>query len=343
MKLLIVDWLGRGGIAECTAALAIEANRAGAEVVVVTRPDRDLSTLRAARVVESRSSFHALGSHLALVSTATTTIADESPDIVVAQNHILPLVDRRVLAAARRAGSYSVLVIHDHRHHSALAGSSTGARRLMRAADEVVAHSRFVAHAITPLLTSPATVVPLPMPLALLEQPPVPPPFPAPAPGSRLALHFGVLKRRYKGSDIVVELTRRGVEGWEFALVGVQAPTVTGARSVSRFVSGSELVASVRASAASILPYRKASQSSAVLLAQALGSVAMATSVGGIPEQIEDGVSGVLLHPGASRDAWRTALEELDLNAQQAMAAAGRRKVEADHDAFRTWVMSLVG
>jgi glycosyltransferase involved in cell wall biosynthesis len=72
-----------------------------------------------------------------------------------------------------------------------------------------------------------------------------------------------------------------------------------------------------------------------VVLAQALGSVPVATRVGGLPEQIDDGVDGVLVAPDAGIDEWRGVLDALaDDDHRKSLAAAGEERVWADHQAF---------
>jgi glycosyltransferase involved in cell wall biosynthesis len=108
------------------------------------------------------------------------------------------------------------------------------------------------------------------------------------------------------------------------------------------FVSNATLAAAVRASDATLLPYRMATQSGAVVVAQALGSVPIATAVGGIPEQIEHGLTGVLMQPDAAPLDWIKALQQLGDDAlREAIAARARKKVEADHAAFVAAVQRL--
>jgi glycosyltransferase involved in cell wall biosynthesis len=91
----------------------------------------------------------------------------------------------------------------------------------------------------------------------------------------------------------------------------------------------------VGATDATLVPYRIATQSGVVVLAQTLGSVPVATRVGGLPEQIDDRVDGVLLPVDAGIDEWRRVLDELaDDEHRKAMAAAGEERVWADHETF---------
>jgi len=86
------------------------------------------------------------------------------------------------------------------------------------------------------------------------------------------------------------------------------------------------------------LPYIDASQSGVVPVAYAFGRPVVATSVGGLPEVVEDGVTGLLVPPrdvDALADAFVTLLENDDL--RHKMGAAGRHKLE------REWAPEVIG
>ena len=90
-------------------------------------------------------------------------------------------------------------------------------------------------------------------------------------------------------------------------------------------------------------PYRAASQSGIIVSAHVLGAVPIAHAVGGLSEQIDDGVDGLLLPPDADAERWRTALAALDEATIAAMSAAGARRAEADDARFRADVRQLLG
>jgi glycosyltransferase involved in cell wall biosynthesis len=64
------------------------------------------------------------------------------------------------------------------------------------------------------------------------------------------------------------------------------------------------------------------------LEAMRCGCAVVASRTGGLPEVIEDGVSGLLFEPGDS-DQLATLLEQLDAASWKAMGEAGRRRFEA--------------
>jgi glycosyltransferase involved in cell wall biosynthesis len=72
--------------------------------------------------------------------------------------------------------------------------------------------------------------------------------------------------------------------------------------------------------------------------AMAMGLPVIATQVAGVPELVEDGVSGVLVAPGTSEelaDALRRVLE-CDSAQRARMGAAGRMRVSEDFDVDRS-------
>ena len=84
-------------------------------------------------------------------------------------------------------------------------------------------------------------------------------------------------------------------------------------------------------SAVVVLPYVEASQSGVVPVAYAFGKPVVVTSVGGLPEMVEDGVNGLVVEPGdeaALADAIARLLEQPDL--ARAMGAEGKRKLERE-------------
>lgn len=339
---LIVDWLGRGGIAQTTEAWALELMASGHAVTVVSRPGRELAGDGYDLLTAEAGAPGGVRAHRAVARAAAGAVRRLRPAVVVVQGSIVPLLERPVLGAAAAVGARRVMVVHNDRPHSPLSGTGLGYDRLLGDADTVVAHTRFVADRIGDRVRAPVQVIPLPVQIGMLRLPPVASPVPASAGPARLALHFGVVARRYKGGDVVSGLASDPPAGWRVAAVGRGASGIAGATSVDRFVDASELVAAVAGSAATVLPYRRATQSGAVVLAQASGSVPVASAVGGLPEQIVDGRTGILLPAGASVATWRSALAGLHDDDLQAMATAGREAAWAAHDEFTERVNDLV-
>lgn len=344
MTVLLVDWLGRGGIAQATSAWAEQASAAGRDVFVATRPGRELTTdvsqSSGPRVVMT-GSIGALAAHDRLARATERAILDLRPSTVIVQNYVLPPLEWRVHRAARGVGAEVVVVVHDHRMHAALAGMRVGLRRCLRSADGVLAHSRFVADEVEAFAGRAVRVVPLPLPVSVLA---------ADRPGDVLpkvdrptAVHFGILTRGYKGVDMVIALVA-AMPDWRFAFLGTGAPIVAGAVSISGFLPSGEFASGIEEADVALLPYHFATQSGAVTLAQALGTVPVVTAVGGIPEQVDDGVSGILLPRSASLADWRDALDRLaDDGTRAALAVGGKARVHAGNDLFASYVRALLG
>ncbi|MGI8684753.1 MAG: glycosyltransferase [Acidimicrobiales bacterium] len=328
--MLIVDWLGRGGIAHCTGAWEIELRARDMSVTTVTRSGREML----GPAVHTADGPGRIRAHMAVARLAQELIAEERPDTVVIQNWVIPVIERMVHEAARRIGAKVVMVVHDHRLHSPVAGIRAGLRDLLQKADTVVTHSRFVQEAVQGYAGRTSTVVPLPVQVAMVSKPR--PAQPILTEEGLLGVHFGILKRSYKGTGVVVDLAADPPTGWTFAVVGTGAPPVRpGLASIDRFLEAGELCSLVAQSAASLLPYRFATQSGAVVLAQACGSIPVATAVGGIPEQIEDGETGRLLPAGSGVAEWRRVLEELaDDSVREKLIEGSQRAVWAQHRRF---------
>jgi len=340
--MVIVDWLGRGGIAHTTEAWVRERKVQGRETTVVTRAGRELDRSIPDRI-GAGSRGGALIGHAAVVRAAIRTVRDRARCTVVLQGSVLPQFELQVLRAAQKVGNPVVLVAHEPSVTRRSPGAMRALMRLVRSADVVIAHSTYVGDKLS--LSAGRTdieILPLPLPLDLLDLVGLAPSVLATS-DEPVALHFGNLHRNYKGSAVVLELARRGVPGWRVALVGKGAPEKSdGAETVGRFLEPAELVATVAGSAATLLPYVRASQSAAVVLAQALGSSVIASAVGGIPEQIEHGVTGWLVAPAAPVEAWLDALSALsNATDRSRIGVAAASSVRSAHQRFVSGISEL--
>lgn len=340
-RIVAVDWLGRGGIAQCSEAWAIELEATGHKVNVVTRAGRELSAI-AGVVTGPTEQGSALRSHMALCRYAASTILELQPDIVVIQNYVIPALEDVVHRAARSVGASVVFVVHDHRHHEWREGGHVGLRRQIARATHVVAHSAVVADGvIDKWRRREIEVIPLPVPFAMIDR--IGQSVFHQVDDQLLAAQVGVLNRRYKGTDTVISLAERGVPGWTFALAGSGAPSSPAVESVDAFLDAGDLVASVQASDVMLLPYVHATQSAVVVLSQMCGTVAVASAVDGIREQIDDGVTGLLIAPGSSVDVWADKLQELsDRSLRVRMATAGAASVRRQHEQFQAGICSII-
>jgi glycosyltransferase involved in cell wall biosynthesis len=332
---VIVDWLGRGGIAQCTAAWADTLRQDGGEVRVVTRSGRDLDGWPGP-LVHSAVRRTRLAAHRAVVQAAARELSELRPRQIVVQNYVVPLLELPLLRAAQRSGTSFILVVHDHRLHSRLAGLEQGLGRLVRGADVVVTHTEHVAeHVRRRHGRTDITVLPLPTQTSMVALEGGEP-LASAGLGQRLAVHFGIVRRGYKGADMVCRMAEAAPEGWAFAIIGRGAPRATSnLTGADAYVPAADLVETLRQSAVTLLPYRYATQSGAVVLAQSLGSVPVATAVGGIPEQIRDGETGMLIPAGADLHVWLEMLRRLaEPGRIEEMSCAARHDAVARHERF---------
>lgn len=339
-KLVLIDWLGRGGIPQTTEAWRRVATNAGLAPVVVARAGVDLKPdVSAASGLPGR--IGSLVGHARLVSQAVATIHELRPEVVYVQHYWVPLLESRVVAAAHQVGSRVVLALHNHRPHSIVAGTQIGLASYVRSVDDVVVHSHFVGDHIARSLGRCALVVEHPLPLGLLETR-IGRDRRRSTSGAPRAVHFGVLRRRYKGGDLVRQIAQQVEPEWTVVSAGLGAGSPSAnLETIDRFLMPAELVDVVAQSDVAVLPYRAASQSGAVVLAQALGVPPIASAVGGIPEQIDHERTGLLVAPSASSAEWARLLRDLarDRGAILELGRAAREHVHAAHaEAVANWL-----
>ena len=70
---------------------------------------------------------------------------------------------------------------------------------------------------------------------------------------------------------------------------------------INRYIPNEELASLIQRSAIIVCPYTDATQSGVVMTAYSFGKPVVATGVGGIPEVVEDGATGLLVPPGDSQ------------------------------------------
>jgi len=315
IKVLIVDWLGRGGIAQTTEAWRRIGVGAGMDVRVVSRPSEavvgDVTVPKRFRGLPG-----ALDVHMQLVRAAQNVIRTWCPQVVYLQNYWIPPVELAVVRTALAAECSLVLAVHNHRPHGLRAGTAVGLRNLLRSVDWTVCHSSFVANMLEDEVGDRASTIDLPIQLGLLSQPAVPiTEVRDSTDGRPMAVLFGVLSRSYKGAAETNELGPLIREHWQLIAAGVGADKVREADvTVDRYLSEGELRWLVEASSVTLLPYHSATQSGAVVLGQRLGAPPVATDVGGIAEQVSHRSTGLLLTPEAGPAEWASALDDIQRN-----------------------------
>jgi len=133
-------------------------------------------------------------------------------------------------------------------------------------------------------------------------------------------LFFGFV-RHYKGLDILLDAMPRILEKVKLTLVVAgefyeervafdeqiaRLGIGEHVRLMDRFIANEEVAGIFSASDALVLPYRSATQSGITQIAYVFGTPVIATTVGGLPEVVTDGETGILVQPedpGAVADA----------------------------------------
>jgi glycosyltransferase involved in cell wall biosynthesis len=165
-------------------------------------------------------------------------------------------------------------------------------------------------------------------------------------PADEVALFFGYV-REYKGLDVLLEAwpavvmarpaarlvlagdpvqlpqgRRRELEAWAARV---------GAVCRLEYIPFSDVASYFHAADALVMPYRQISQSGVLFLGLSLGLPIVATTVGALPEVVEDGESAVLVPP-ESPDALSDALVRVLGDTQlRARLVAGGLRVARDH------------
>ena len=104
---------------------------------------------------------------------------------------------------------------------------------------------------------------------------------------------------------------------------------------VNRWVGDSEVASYFRNASILVLPYTSASQSGVIAVAAALATPVIATRVGAIPEQIDDGETGLLTEPGSVDQLYRAmelVLDQPDLARKLGENLAARYNQAANWD-----------
>ena len=121
---------------------------------------------------------------------------------------------------------------------------------------------------------------------------------------------FGPIKN-YKGVDVLVQAfaicKERGLDV-ALTIAGTQSPTMhildadetkkMGIVWIDKFFTQEEIGKFMEETDIMAIPYRNATQATPAILAFTYGLPAIGTRSGGLPEQVEDGVSGLLAEPG---------------------------------------------
>jgi D-inositol-3-phosphate glycosyltransferase len=225
-------------------------------------------------------------------------------------------------------------IVHNALPHERHPFDSAIARRVLGSFDGAVVHATSIAEQLVELAPSlPVQVVAHP-PNLDLEPEPLPPASPL------RVLVFGIV-RAYKGVELALDavslLRDRGV-ALELTIAGrFWEPLEHWRREVARrdleglvtlddrYIPDEEVGPLFAAHHLLLAPYRAATQSGIVPLAQAAGRPVVATAVGGLAEAVEDGVAGRIVppdDPAALADGVEAVADHLGSFASHSAAAA---------------------
>jgi glycosyltransferase involved in cell wall biosynthesis len=231
----------------------------------------------------------------------------ERPDAVLTQS---PYEAAAALAARWLAGSHARIVVELHgdwRTATRLYGSRLRrvlepltepvARAALHRADVVRTISGYTTELIRPLGREPAAVFPAYVDLsAFVERPP------APLPERPVVLFVGVLER-YKGVDVLAEAWPRvAARVPDAALRVIGDGPLAGAvdrldARWDRRLSSEEVARALDEASLLVLPSRSEGLPRIVIEAFCRGRAVVGAAAGGIPDIVEDGVSGLIVPP----------------------------------------------
>ncbi len=236
----------------------------------------------------------------------------------------------------------TVAVVHNLEDHDAGLPAQLAARIVLARCDGAFTHARALARVLgTTGLGLAVGSHPLPPPTsaaATLGRREARAALGLPEEG-RIALFLGLI-RPYKGVDRLVEAAAlSGASDWSILVAGEpwgrEGERLQ--RQVRRLGLGGrvllrlgwvaeELVAAYLAAAdVLVLPYRRASQSAVAPMALAAGLPVVCSAVGGLPEVVENGVSGLLVGAGEPAEL-AAALARLDRTELERLAVGARRR-----------------
>ncbi|GAA1103323.1 glycosyltransferase [Nocardiopsis composta] len=245
-----------------------------------------------------------------------------------------------LLAGVGRAARTAVIA-HNVLPHERRPGDTALMRALLRRAGTVLVHSAEQAGLARGLAPG-ADVRAAELPPHLPETGPAPVGRPR-EPGPPRFLFFGIV-RPYKGVDVLLRAFAAGAPpgalltvagefwGGSAELRGLARELGVADRVEFRegYVPAGELGALFAAADAAVLPYRSATATQNVLLAQRHGLPVIATRTGTLPDAVRDGADGLLCAPGDPEDLARA------LAAFAAPGTAERLRAGAAEAAART-------
>jgi D-inositol-3-phosphate glycosyltransferase len=242
------------------------------------------------------------------------------PVIVHSQWLPVPWMDLGFLRAARRAGAAWVHTVHNLEPRHEARGSLAAFRQVYKSADRLLVHCLATAEGLAERFGVPGdrvSVVPVGVSLEASETPDR-------ASARRrlklpsentLVLLFGVVREDKGVAPLIAAVARLAARHPDLRLVIAGRPQGLGRRQILgwaraggldeasvilrlEYVPTAEVPLYFGAADFVVYPYLKVDQSAALTLALAHGRAAVVSRVGGLPELVDDGVSGLIVPPG---------------------------------------------
>ncbi|MBI5806599.1 glycosyltransferase family 4 protein [candidate division TA06 bacterium] len=271
----------------------------------------------------SRSPFRQgfkLADHISGMTSLSSYAKKENAQILHFQWSAVPEVDHYYWSFYKKQGYRLVYTVHNLWPHKQGRNDHKKYLRLYRLADQLIVHCRETSNGLAekfgidegkiqtiamPALPLPATGGP--SGTVIKEQ--------LGLASNRIALCFGFIEE-YKGFDLAIEalasaankipkdvvlvIAGRDDAGWTRRLNGLIAEKNLQKRVVLKlgFMEQAYLKALIEASGVCLFPYRRISQSGALLTAMAEGRAVVGFDVGGISEVIENGKNGIVVPSG---------------------------------------------
>ncbi len=338
MKVTIVNFYGKGGMLYYATALAnAMSHHCSTRLVLPERPAgsypgvNDTVELVRVRVPEdfSRDNLIRLPYYTAAFPFLVRQVLKGDPDIVHFTNEniwltgLAPLLSRRL-----------VWTLHDPQPHS---GDSLrkkiSMRMLAKFSKKIFVHYRFNFEMAQQTGIDPSKLVVIPHGdynfYEKYKRSDIKP--------RRMILFWGRI-RPYKGVETLIDSATLLPEDVEIVIAGEGAGIYESRvkddsriKLLDRFLDEKEISQLCQECSLVVTPYIDASQSGIVPVAYAFSKPVVATNVGALPEQVEDGVTGLLVPP-SSPDRLAEAMVKIvdDPVLAQLMGEAGYRKSHTD-------------
>jgi len=207
-----------------------------------------------------------------------------------------------------RKGARAVALCHNVLPHERKPYDMPLMKALLRRVDGVLVHSEPQAELARGLTSRPVRVAE--MPAHLPTSTPGAAPAPAAVTGRRDRLLFFGMIRQYKGLDVLLRALASGPDGVALTVAGefwggmeqtealISELGLTGRVELRPgYVPAAEVPELFASADALVLPYRSATASQNVWMAYEYGVPVIATRVGCFPDQVRDGVDGLICEP----------------------------------------------